>query len=315
MIYFPVWTKKILQAAGIYNILWGAWVVLFPFSFFEWFNLTLPSYPVIWQSVGMIVGVYGLGYFIAAYHPQRHWPIIMVGWLGKIFGPVGAFYYLWKGDLTPYFLWINLTNDLIWLPFFSLIMYHVFKNSQIPAKMHQPLTSLDQFHSQYGNNLLEMSQQSKVILIFLRHFGCTFCRETLSNLKHNRQEIEKQAKIVLVHMSPEDQAERFLVKYGLNKMSHISDPQSSLYQLFSLPRGTFNQLFGPKIWLRGFMAGIIKRHGLGNLAGDGFQMPGVFILYQGEILRSYSYQTAADQPDLIALSKIDSNKITLTPNM
>ena len=48
-----------------------------------------PTYPEIWQCVGMIVGVYGIGYAIASADPLRHWPIILVGFLGKIFGPLG----------------------------------------------------------------------------------------------------------------------------------------------------------------------------------------------------------------------------------
>ena len=39
--------------------------------------------------VGMIVGVYGIGYIIASARPLVHWPIILVGFLGKIFGPIG----------------------------------------------------------------------------------------------------------------------------------------------------------------------------------------------------------------------------------
>ena len=37
----------------------------------------------------MIVGVYGVGYATAALDPSRHWPVVLVGLLGKIFGPIG----------------------------------------------------------------------------------------------------------------------------------------------------------------------------------------------------------------------------------
>ena len=39
--------------------------------------------------MGMIVGVYGIGYLIAARDPRTHWPIVLVGLLGKVFGPIG----------------------------------------------------------------------------------------------------------------------------------------------------------------------------------------------------------------------------------
>ena len=73
------WMKYLLQTAGICNMLWGAWVLIFPFVFFDLCLLPRPNYPEIWQSVGMIVGVYGVGYYIAAYDPYRHWPISLRG--------------------------------------------------------------------------------------------------------------------------------------------------------------------------------------------------------------------------------------------
>ena len=81
--------KRFLQIAGIYNLAWGASVILFPNLAFDLAGMTRPLYPMIWQCVGMIVGVYGIGYLIAATDPLRHWPITLIGLLGKIFGPIG----------------------------------------------------------------------------------------------------------------------------------------------------------------------------------------------------------------------------------
>ncbi len=111
-----------LLAAAAYNILWGSFVVFFPNLLFELGNLELPVYPMIWQSVGMIVGVYGIGYLIAAYDPVRHWPIVLVGFLGKIFGPIGFAYHLLEGNLPIQSGIVIIFNDLIWwIPFFILL--------------------------------------------------------------------------------------------------------------------------------------------------------------------------------------------------
>jgi small multidrug resistance pump len=83
------WMKPVLLAAGVYNILWGGFVLLFPLAMFRWFGMAAPNYPQLWQCVGMIVGVYGVGYIAAARDPLRHWPIVLVGFLGKVFGPIG----------------------------------------------------------------------------------------------------------------------------------------------------------------------------------------------------------------------------------
>ena len=82
--------KHWLLAAAAYNLAWGAAVIIAPTLLFNWADMELPVYPEIWQCVGMIVGVYGVGYAIAAYDPLRHWPIVLVGLLGKILGPLGA---------------------------------------------------------------------------------------------------------------------------------------------------------------------------------------------------------------------------------
>ena len=55
------WMSKILIAAGLYNLIYGAWVVLFPASTFEMLDMEPPRYMFLWQCIGMIVGVYGVG--------------------------------------------------------------------------------------------------------------------------------------------------------------------------------------------------------------------------------------------------------------
>ena len=122
----PRWMTTLLWVAGIYNLLWGAFVVLFPLAPFRWANMPLPNYPEIWQCVGMIVGVYGFGYIIAAHDPPRHWPIVLVGLMGKVFGPFGMAWSLWKGTLPAVAALVCATNDLIWWIPFGLILFHAY---------------------------------------------------------------------------------------------------------------------------------------------------------------------------------------------
>lgn len=118
-----------MRLAAIYNILWGAWVVLLPLSFFQVVGMAEPIHPMIWQGMGMVIGVYGLGYWWAASNPVKHWPIVAVGFLGKIFGPLG-FVINYVNDAVPgAFAYTLITNDLIWwIPFF-LILNAVRKNA------------------------------------------------------------------------------------------------------------------------------------------------------------------------------------------
>ncbi len=121
-----------LKVAAIYNLIWGAFIVILPNALFDFSGLPrMTNYIGIWQCVGMIVGVYGVGYWVAASDPQKHWPIVLVGFLGKIFGPIGFVQayitgvFNWKFGLTI------ITNDLIWwIPFYLMLQSskHEIKN-------------------------------------------------------------------------------------------------------------------------------------------------------------------------------------------
>jgi small multidrug resistance pump len=123
-------SRFILRAAGIYNMIFGAWVILFPLSVFEWLSMIPPNYPELWQCIGMIVGVYGVGYWIAASDPIRYWPIILVGFLGKIFGPIGFAKALYEGVFPLEFGWIIIGNDLIWWAPFAWLLMRISRSSR-----------------------------------------------------------------------------------------------------------------------------------------------------------------------------------------
>lgn len=153
-----------------------------------------------------------------------------------------------------------------------------------------------------GESLAQLTEQEPVLLVFLRHFGCSFCREAIADIARRRQGFMAQGiRVVLVHMSPEREiAERFFQKYKLFPVDHISDPEKRFYQAFGLFRGTPTQLFGLMNWIRGFQVGVLEGHGFafhGEELGDGFQMPGVFVLHRGEIKSSFIHQAAWDRPD------------------
>ena len=150
--------------------------------------------------------------------------------------------------------------------------------------------------------LLERSKRKPVLLVFLRHLGCAFCREALADLSRRRRDIEKLgAEIVLVHMAEPGQWAPFIAKYGLQDALAISDPGKELYRAFELKRGTLRQLLGLKVWLRGIGAGIFQGHWQGIPKGDPWQMPGAFLLKDGEVKTAYRHQYASDRPHYVGI--------------
>lgn len=122
----PAWARVWLRAAAVYNLVWGAGVIAFPHLLFDLCGMPRSNYPEIWQCVGMIVGVYGVGYWVSAADPRRHWPVVLVGFLGKLFGPAGFAVAVARGVFPPAFGLTILTNDLIWWLPFALILWDAF---------------------------------------------------------------------------------------------------------------------------------------------------------------------------------------------
>jgi len=160
------------------------------------------------------------------------------------------------------------------------------------------LRTLEAAVTQSGKTLPELSRTSPVLLVFLRHAGCPFCREALSDLARSRFAIESTgARIVLVNMGDSKALEKQLRRYGLAGMDLISDPGRKLYKALGLRRGSLWQLFGPKAVWRFFCGGVFAGHGMGWISADLFQMPGLFLLDRARIVRSFRHRCAADRPD------------------
>jgi len=125
----PAWMSYMLGAAALYNAVWGGVVVLFPDLLFTWVGMEGPRYPELWQCIGMMVGVYSVGYLAAARDPYRHWPIVLVGLLGKIAGPIGFTKAIFDGSLPLAFGVTILTNDLIWWVPFGLVLNGAYEQA------------------------------------------------------------------------------------------------------------------------------------------------------------------------------------------
>src|ERR1700748_3000620 len=98
--------------AGFYKLAFGLWAAIRPLAFFHLFDIATPNYPGIWACLGMVVGVYGLLYWHAAWKLETAWPIIAIGLLGKVLGPIGMVLNVsehWPLRLAM----LNVFNDVI----------------------------------------------------------------------------------------------------------------------------------------------------------------------------------------------------------
>ena len=299
--------RGVLAAAAVYNLAWGAWVLLDPGAIFRLSGLAEPAYPQIWQCVGMIVGVYGVGYAIAAGSPLRHWPIVLVGLLGKVLGPIGFLAAVSGGKLPWSWGWTILTNDLVWWVPFALILVAARRATvgRQPAGTGvraSAALALRTARCQNGESLLSLSRRQPRLVVCLRHLGCTFCRESLADLARQRLEIEAAgAGIVLVHPATDEQAAELFEGYGLAGLPRFADPDRVLYRALGLSRGSFAQVLGPRVFWRA-AAATLRGHRLGKNAGDVWQMPGVFLVRDGRVVEAFRHQDVSDRPDYRAIA-------------
>lgn len=301
------WMARALIAAGIYNLVWGTLAVCLPIQMLSWLGVNpLPTYPQFWQCIGMIVGVFGVGYLIAARDPYRHWPMTLVGLSGKVFGPIGFVVAMDSGSLPVEMGWTILTNDLAWWIPFAMILWGAVRFHQSVGSAYQMPENDDPLHDlrlSTGQRLDDRANVQAQLVVFLRHAGCTFCRESLADIAEQRSAIESRGcGIVLVHMGDNERDAALFEKHDLADIPRLADPDCRLYRQFGLDMGGFAELLGPTVWLRGFMTALVRGHGVGRLRGNGFQMPGVYLYHCGQILGGFQHARASDRPDYTELA-------------
>jgi len=303
------WPQRLFRFAAIYHLLLGLELVIDPDALFTIAQLDPPEYLWLMRGLGANVLMFALAFAVAMRNPYRYWVVGLMSFLLKLGVTIYLTIEVAMGRLPWGTMAFLVINDILWLYPLGKFLRATFE--QYEAEHFQ----IDHAHSQLDTNLLAQYQDQQqrplldltsgqpTLVVFLRHFGCTFCRETMAQLAKNREEIEANGtQLVLVHQSEPEAADRFFAKYGLEDVARISDPERKLYAHFDLKEGTWEQVFGWKSWLRGIPA-FFRGHLIGRLEGNGYQMPGTFLVQDATILRAYRHSSAADRVDYCELAQ------------
>jgi hypothetical protein len=290
----------VLCLAGLYCVAFAVVTLAWPDQAYAQTGLDASGHQMLVRVIGMFYLVFGCSYFLAARDPIRHWRIVLLCVMKILIVLAAGAYSWWNQLLAPPLILLLIIDDLLWLlPFLMILWSSVQANLGRPPLYQQALTTskaADQFRLSTGETLAEAAESQLVVLVFLRHFGCTFTRQLLRGLEMiEHQAGEHKARLVLVHMLQSGKETAYLGdKSGV---ARIADPYCELYRSFGLGKAGFWELFGPRVWLRGIVA-LFRGCGVGHLAGDGLQMPGVFLFHSGHIVASQPAKSAADMPDL-----------------
>lgn len=156
-----------------------------------------------------------------------------------------------------------------------------------------------------GQSIATISARQPVLLVFLRHLGCIFCKEALYDIRNQRADIETRGvQIIFVHMATHEVANKYFKEFELTNIPHISDPDKRLYRSFGVLRGSFSQLYGLTTWIRGYstVKKGIKSEYNPSVLGDATQMPGLFLIIDSQIKERYIYSSAASRPDYLKMT-------------
>ena len=161
---------------------------------------------------------------------------------------------------------------------------------------------LNAYTSQNGETLASLLAERLVFLVFLRHFGCTFCREAVAEITEKRPRIESQgAHLAFVHLGTEEKAQWFFKPYALLDVPRFSDPEGKLYEAFGLTRAEWRQFLNLTSVSRMFRAAF-HGHFAFYPEGDIQRMPGVFLLDAGRIRKAFRHKLISDRPDYLAIA-------------
>lgn len=304
------WMQYLLLSAGIYNILWGTIAFIKPNYFLNQLHINFANAEVISKATGVLEILFGLGYLFASQKPFKHWLIIFVGFSVKFLLSVAYLFYMYNGVAPQHILVMVLANDIIWLLPFGVILYQAFDHYQSTRELEaydmnpRKLKSLESIYTNTGVSLQEYTDKWPTMLVFLRHFGCNFCRETLKEIANSRSYIESEGtRIVFVHLADEDIASEVTTQLGLGDIPRISDPERKIYKAFGLNKASLKQLFGINVIIRGiqhlFQLNLPK-----PFIGDAFQMPGIFVIHKGMVIQTFKHTSLADRPDYIELARV-----------
>ena len=154
-----------------------------------------------------------------------------------------------------------------------------------------------------GTNLMPGSLRDQLgddpaLLIFLRFFGCVFCRETVADLRALSEQQPDFPKVVFVSEAEKIEIQAFVRRYWPTAAT-ISDPQGVFYEAFGVGKSL----------LKSFAPGVFRarRRALdkGNVAGppDGniFRMPGAFLTHRDEVIWSHDFRHSGELPDFAHL--------------
>ena len=151
-----------------------------------------------------------------------------------------------------------------------------------------------------GVNLMPGSLRDQLgdattLIVFLRYFGCGFCREMIAD----QESVAGFPPVLFFFQGSPMEGRAFLRRYWPSARA-VSDPELHFYEAFGVRRGRLRELFGPGVWSARRRA-IEAGHRNGDRSGDLWRMPGVFLVRGDAVLWAHEFEHVGDLPDFASI--------------
>jgi len=117
----------VLRFVACYNVLAGVNMLCFYHESYKAMGVAKPELNLPIQLVGVLVALFGVGYWMVANNPVENRNLLLLGFWSKLLGSVLGIYYVVAGKLPPIFLAILFFSDIIYLPPFYVILRRLFR--------------------------------------------------------------------------------------------------------------------------------------------------------------------------------------------
>jgi peroxiredoxin len=151
--------------------------------------------------------------------------------------------------------------------------------------------------------LSERWRRAPLIVAFMRHFGCAFCREHLILLGEAYHEIRAAGGDALAVFQYRAESTRNFCRHRGVPFDCLGDPEREGYQRVSLGRGERKEYLGAKVlrgWMRTARRGVVP----GIPKGDVALQPGTFVVdREGRVAYAHYNRDSTDNApvaDLLA---------------
>ncbi len=119
------WMRFVLRFAGAFNLLAGAAMILLYHEGYRLLGVPKPQLVLPLQIMGVLVGIFGVGYLLVASRPVENRGILLLGFWSKAISSAFAFWYVAAGQLPLWSVVAVTLSDVVYLPPFYVIWRHL----------------------------------------------------------------------------------------------------------------------------------------------------------------------------------------------